>query len=535
MRRAPVALADMDSESKSESSQMAASSNPSHTVDGGGENPRSPSSAGTTNTTSSRRHTKGLSLNFPILLPTNVQISQSPTAGSRIQSPIESARSSPHIRGGPFRSPDSLVETEEKVKARGSADFLTLLAAQERKVLELKEELQKAEADLLGLKKQWASYEAKKKRDEVKQVKKLQPVALDHVSARESVIAEEDVDEERRRRRALMERGNTVVAAAGHNSGAGLGRRGSKRVFEGSRHTRTLSLLSPITTTSVAKQAHESTHLQDEMTGAEPAPAATKLSLSRMPTLDGLMSGDHVQLGFGKTYKELAAHRRSLPPVAADLFVKQGKQVYDGVREGLWTFFEDIRQATVGEEGINGTVEQQRPTKHDQRKASKKPSKTPGKNHTNSLAETRQSSSKEPSFWGEFGLDTPHKDATTKSKSTDKRGGHVQQKSSTDSTNPPSLLPDLNDNDEVEDGWDAWDSSPVSAGDANAATKEVKKRSGDSLPWPEIQKLTPSKLTRTVSDLMREWDVNQNEGQDATDMSRGYPDGRNHFLDRPHI
>ena len=65
----------------------------------------------------------------------------------------------------------------------------------------------------------------------------------------------------------------------------------------------------------------------DEETGS--------ISLSRMSTLDGLISGDALPMGFNKTYKDLAAHRRSLPPVAADLLVKQGRQVYDGVKDGL--------------------------------------------------------------------------------------------------------------------------------------------------------------------------------------------------------
>ena len=250
-----------------------------------------------------------------------------------------------------------------------------------------------------------------------------------------------------------------------------------------------------------------------------------------MATLDGLISADTLPLGFGKSYKDLAAHRRSLPPVAADLLVKQGKQVYDGVREGLWTFFEDIRQATVGEEGVNGTAAQQRPPKQNHKKASKKPSGKQGKN--NPVA-PQDHPAKEASFWKEFGLDTPQRPASTQTAKTDKAGGHVQQKSSTDSTNPPSLLPDLNDNDndEVDDAWDAWD-SPVSTRQANNADDE-KRNPDDGLPWPEIQKLTPSKLTRTVSDLMREWDASQTE-RNQTDLPKGIADGQTHFLDSPHI
>lgn len=479
--------------------------------------PASPARDSTKTAASARRHAKGLSLNFPILLPTtgsSSQFSVSPTTAFALATPIGSTRSSPHTRAVPFKVSDTIVEVPSNGKTRGSADFLTLLAAQERKVLELKEELHKAEADLLGLKRQWASYEANKKKEEVKHVKKLQPLALDEVATSE--IPEEDIDEERRRKKALVERSLNYNIHPDVNSGTtNLGRRGSKRVFEG-RHTRTLSLLSPTTSklyqSKTPIEADEGeTMSPTSLDSEDPVPRS---SLSRMPTLDGIISADPLQFGFGKTYKDLAAHRRSLPPVPTDLLVKQGKQVYDGVREGLWTFFEDIRQATVGEEGVSGTASQQRPQRVPQRKPTKKSSE---KGHraktTNSTSEDPEPAAKEPSFWNEFGLDTPHKPAaTTPSAKGDKINGHVQSKRSTDSSSPPSLLPDSND-EEAEDAWDAWD-SPESTREHVAETG--KKGPHESLPWPEIQKLTPSKLTRTVSDLMREWDSGEHEQVDQT-------------------
>lgn len=483
----------------------------------------------TSNATAPKRHTKGLSLNFPILLPTNVSAAPSPIAG--VQSPLDSARSSPLSRTAPYRSPDPSIDVQDKNKVKGGGEFLTLLAAQERKVLELKEELQKAETDLWTLKKQWAAYEANKKRDEVRQVKKLQPLALDDVGVSETVATEEDADEERRRKRALMERTQTTQMASASNGGSGLVRKGSKRVFEGGRHTRTLSLLSPTTTKSGARQAEEMRAIQNHTPEAN-IEDNRRISLSRMATFDSLMSSDALPLGFGKTYKDLAAHRRSLPPVAADMLVKQGKQVYDGVKDGLWTFFEDIRQATVGEEGINGTAAQQRPARPNQRKAPRKSSDRPSKGGRRESTDTPKAGlkdSKEPSFWKEFGLDTPQRPSSVSSKPN----GHVQQKSSTDSSNPPSLLPDLNDTDEVEDGWDAWD-SPVS----NKVTSHVNVEEtnpgtvdgGSGLPWPEIQRVTP-KLTRTISDLMKEWDSSQNDS-DGGDRLR---EGQTHILDSPHM
>lgn len=629
-----------------------------------------------------RRHAKGLSLNLPILLPPptpqmSQSQSQSPTAYSSYSpGPVHSARSSPRIRTSPFRqhhhnsdafkSRTSTGTNGDPSKSRTSADFLTLLAAQERRVLELREELQKAEADLLGLKKQWATYEANKKREEVKHVKKLQALPLDDVPSPSRDVAgpfaEDEVDEERRRRRELLQKGHTVnntnpnmttVAANG------LGRRGSKRVFEGGRHTRALSLLSPTSARYMhnAEERHargsqdgqlsdgrnsrdpqQSRDARDRPDGLDEAGlhsgaherlssdspsglpssdnALDRPSLVRTSTLDALISSDPLQLGFGKTYKELASHRRSLPPVAADLLVKQGKQVYDGMRDGLWTFWEDIRQATVGEEGINGTAQQQRPTKAATSSTARKSRNRKeasssglglglglGLTRTNAASSAedrdrgRDGASKEPSssFWREFGLDTPHKEPVSVRQALDKdkiggsasrgrtrHGGgglvnplsdndepngtgsdsdsgtggrdHIQQKNSTDSTNPPSLLPDLNDNEdddddeEVDDSWDAWDSpvttrracgpdqdiltpaspvAPAGSGNAPKGADHLKTADGSGdddgdggLPWPEIPKLTPSKLTRTVSDLMREWDAGS-KGADGNGNGNG--------------
>jgi hypothetical protein len=468
--------------------------------------PRSPTRTPAVMRPPSKRHTKGLSLNFPIVLPPTVQNSLSPVTRSPAHSTGESALSSPGTRSAslvPFRSPELPASNQEKSRPRGSADFLTLLASQERKVLELKEELQRAEADLVGLKKQWAVYESNKKRDEVRQVKKLQPVALDDVPGSFADAADNRPDEERRRKREIIERNSATHSASAANGAYGISRKGSKRIFEG-RHARTLSLLSPTAAKTPVKPESRRASEDDLTQNAD----SERSSLSRMPTLDSLMSGESLPLAFGKTYKDLAAHRRSLPPVAADLLVKQGKQVYDGVKDGLWTFFEDIRQATVGEEGIHGTAAQQRGSRQIQRKPSRK----------SSAKNAARQSSKEPSFWKEFGLDTPQK-----VEGQLRPNGHVPQKDSTDSSNPPSLLMDFND--EGDDSWDAWE-SPVS----NKSSKAQQSAMDRSLPWPEIQRDTP-KLTRTISDLMKDWNSSQAHLGDEVASS---PE-QTHILDSPHI
>lgn len=453
------------------------------------------------------RHTKGLSLNFPILLPTNTT--------SQSSSPRTASPSLPSARDSPRPKSVSFVTNAASLPSPGSnnTDFLTLVAAQERKVLEIREELSKAEAELTTLKKQWAIHEANKKREEVKQVRKV-PVPLDDVSRSPKQLDEDEVEEDRRRRRALVEMNNNVTQ---NGSKTGLGRKGSQRkVFEG-KHARTLSLLSPTGprksqelasgVSNVSEQGSVRSS-EDSQSRPQPVPNDRKPSLSRMPTLDGLISPDALQMSasFGKTYKELAAqHRRSLPPAAVDM-MKQGKYVVDGVRDGLWTFFEDIRQATVGDEAIHGpSLEQQRRMSGQ----AGRPSRTKSKSGPKAGIQ-----GKEDSFWKEFGLDTPGKSPPAEPSKQDKeaRNGHVQKKpskDSTDSQNPPDLLDDIKDED---DDWDNWESpSPVLT--KRDATVDVLSTSaeGTDLPWPALQKTTPSKLNRTGSDLIREW------GQDGQD------------------
>ena len=355
----------------------------------------------------------------------------------------------------------------------------------------------KADVELSALKKQWAIYEANKKREEVRQVRRM-AVPLDEVPSPDSKDRR-DLEEERKRRRALVEMNNNIT---GHIQGDSAipGRRGSKRVFEG-KHTRALSLLSPPSSKPAAGRSLDELLGSDENREADDWASDQNPgtpSLSRMPTLDGLVSPEHLQLGFGKTYKTVASNRRSLPPGTADMFMKQSRQVVDGVREGLWTFFEDIRQATVGDEAVNGPPPQQRHSRHGRhahparRRSSNKSGKSAGK-----------VPSATDSFWGEFGLETPKKN-----EETEREKSHVQQKSSTDSSNPPELLDDVN-GDEHEDDWDHWESPSTTR---KVAQIETALLDSDGLPWPELKKPTPSKLTRTASDLMREWHGDHESG-----------------------
>ena len=206
--------------------------------------------------------------------------------------------------------------------------FLTALAAQERRVMELKEELQKAESDLAQLKKQWVVHEATKKRNEMRHVELLQslpspkkPFPVEETDARR-------VSREEERRKALYVRTKPP----------------QRKVFEGGRHTRTLSLLSPTSMTQRTTPFGMDLGIGASQTdGAKPCLGLDQPPSATQPT----------RVVEDSPHNSIAAARSDSKGTKEDL-VNTGKQLVGDLRQGLWTFIEDLRQATVGDEAING-------------------------------------------------------------------------------------------------------------------------------------------------------------------------------------
>lgn len=112
-----------------------------------------------------------------------------------------------------------------------------------------------------------------------------------------------------------------------------------RKVFSGSRHTRTLSLLSPkgsaeLTPDSAVKvMGKSSNRIARSDTVFEPRQTTTTIiRASNNTVLNKTISG---------------------PP--KDAILETGKQLVGDLREGLWTFLEDLRQATVGEEATSNS------------------------------------------------------------------------------------------------------------------------------------------------------------------------------------
>ena len=448
--------------------------------------PISPTKTSNAVTEDVQRQTKRLAPNFPLLLPpTQVHGDRQPSFSPKYSSPSESARTSPRLAPQPASPSDP-------------NNFLTTLAAQERRVLELREELHVAESDLAGLKIQWAAFEANRKKSGIRQDEQLQPLPASHLSKTD---AGGDIP-------------TPLSAYSFEKLAAKPTRKAQQRVFSGSRHTRTLSLLT--TTSSDNTKAYPEPFNNDVSVAAPILESENSNStLSRSSTLPG----SETNAGFGKTYKALA-NRRSMPPPSADVLVKTGRQMALDLRDGLWTFFEDIRQATVGDEGINGTetrspaaVSRQKstprstfangaPQKKRSNTALERSARKPLNHDSTALRdESPVESGADQSFWKEFGVDTPGRESRPSRKPPTAHQEPGQQPE-------PGGLPA-----DVDDDWETWE-SPVSHQKTSPKRNVAIGLSGrnpindgtGALPWPELTKLTPSKLTRTVSDMMRDWD-----------------------------
>ncbi|KAJ9640008.1 hypothetical protein H2199_006241 [Coniosporium tulheliwenetii] len=248
------------------------------------------------------RQGKRLSLNFPIQPAPG-----SPTRRSRPVSWVESPIPTPDITQSPTRE----------------GNFLTALAAQERRVLELKDELKQAEQELEKLKKQWANHEVLRKRNDVRRVQQLQPLNTSFASL---ATFQEDVDGSDAWLQKEMDRRKALLSGA---------KTSQRKVFSGSRHTRALSLLSPD---------------KESFGAANSQPGEARRSEDRLKR-PGLLPR-------ASTTSDLSTHIADAPaadpldmgPMQRDALLRTGKQMASEFKDGLWMFIEDLRQATIGDE-----------------------------------------------------------------------------------------------------------------------------------------------------------------------------------------
>jgi hypothetical protein len=465
------------------------------------------------------RQGKRLSLQFPI----------QPAAGSN--SPGISPRSRPQSWiGGPPPLPSPGVVAPSPTEG----NLLAVLAAQERYVLELKEELIKAEQDLKTLKQHWTTHESVKQRNDIRKVTQLQPLNTNLANYR-PVNDDEDgstmwMQKEMERRKALLSGTKTS----------------QRKVFSGSRHLRTLSLLSP------DKSYTPSFPQPPDILDSVEEPSKQPPSLIRHSTSPDIANQ------IANTVRDDRYDLGGLSNIQREALLRTGKQMATDFKDGFLTFIDDIRQATVGDE-----------TADDQGSRTSKVPPTQGGRKTSDgrpglarASSSKKSMSQKPAdigddFWKAHGLSEP-KTATPNKKT------HALK-----NTRSPQNKKRTTKDEEFEE-WDSWDtpndkyvekhapssdesdepSSPVSgaassrtstryhskrhdskassltnassAGPADDTTSRSSKR--NSIPWPDLVKLSPGNLKRTASHLMKEWEKNLTPPPESRDSSHASGD-----------
>ncbi|KAF3479659.1 uncharacterized protein GIQ15_06635 [Arthroderma uncinatum] len=497
------------------------------------------------------RHTKRLTLNFPINIPP--ELVNGPRSGNDSpaskHTPLDSP--SPTMPTPHRASPSIAMLNEPPDEGYG---FLTALAAQERKVLELKEELQRAELELTTLKKQWEQNEKGRKITQVvhraEAMKPLRQAAMEGNQAEETGTIQSPAESDasltsgQNRLSRDFERRHGSRHSVSHLAGTNPPSK-ARTVFQSSRHTRTLSLLASA---------------RDDFSPTFPQPNDTRSARpsgyprsATLPSVDREPNGGKQNIlipARQKSLQDKGLWRRSLPPIPQDAtteaLVRTGKQMATDFKDGLWTFLEDIRQATVGDEGINATQSRtsqiyQRPDQFINRSGaggagSRNHSATPSRSGRSTSSrpataarQNKHGTASDTDFWEEFGVAAPNKAQSSKP------ANRNQKKSSTNGLGLQQSLLDVDDN------WDIWDSpqpqpkshtpssssstfpskrdhspstnasSPrTSASVADYRDMDVETVSSpehpDGIPWPVLTKSTPSKLTRTASTLMAEWE-----------------------------
>ena len=510
--------------------------------------PSSPApSAGSTGRHSFQSHSRNVSLTAEANVtapPRSNRFSMSfPIQPLGSMSPVRTAHS-------PVREAHVIPDVTAPNTGPTDTNFFTAIAAQERRVLELKEDLSRAEADLDRLKRQWQQHEAQKKRNDAKSATKLQPLQTSlplNDNESDSDGGNAWMQQEMERRKALLS-----------------GSKSSQRtVFSGSRHTRTLSLLSPVNRAPPSAPPNlrqpdrpprkdslsESVRRSKE---TEPPPHRPTPITRSSTTPD--MSEDGIKAT--QSLDELAE-----AGIDKDIFLQTGKKVATGLRDGLWTFWEDLRQATVGEESTpipphvrhqssNQTLRtaKKQSSKHVLRPSrgstsSKTPAQTkkssPARKHKKSATMSMGSTPAlaDPSFWSEYGISSQNPSPAP----SKKRATTLQHSDS------PSKAESVNSME--NEAWDAWDegsppgSEPSSAASESTTvpstasgatsprrstditslnhrqstdeTPTAKNHKGhthssvsnkDPIPWPALSTLGPKALRRTASHLMSEWE-----------------------------
>ncbi|KAI9760669.1 MAG: hypothetical protein M4579_001533 [Chaenotheca gracillima] len=297
-----------------------------------------------------RRMSKRLSLSFPV--HPNYSSRGESASSSASGTPVEATSAAAAAASSGLPENPSSAATSSTPASVESSGFLVALAAQERRVLELKDELRRAEGDLERLKKQWAMHEATRKRNEVRHVEQLQPMGNTHRRSVHLMGGVESSGEESSgsaiagRLSREQERRKAALTSGAGGSGA---RNSQRKVISGQGHTRALSLLSPrISQVPTFPTGRTLGERKDDDKLEAPRDLARSSTVPSQPVT--------ATPSTTVTQQDLlsAVEGVGLTSPQKDAILRSGRQMAEGLREGLWTFLDDLRQATVGDEAVHG-------------------------------------------------------------------------------------------------------------------------------------------------------------------------------------
>lgn len=224
--------------------------------------------------------------------------------------------------------------------------FLTLLAAKERRVLELRSELAKAEADLQHLQHQYSTHEDRSRR--------VAPPASQYASKVSASTAASNVNAHVRARSSAD--WHSVTSASSSNSSTstaatatvasdtkqfgGAGRMlGSSFPFPSPPKTAPSGRpLAPPRTSSLADQSPTGRGIGDSLSSS-PAP---------IEDLPYLMHNDEFE------FDGESGHNPNVP-IRADEVIYMGKKLAEGINSHFWNFYKDLKSAAIGEEILSGS------------------------------------------------------------------------------------------------------------------------------------------------------------------------------------
>jgi hypothetical protein len=442
-------------------------------------------------------------------------------AGKRLslQFPIQTAAGSNSPSHSPRSRPQSLIAhsaipSPEEIASPTETNILAVLAAQERYVLELKDDLVKAEKDLVTLKGHWANLEANKRRNEVRKVTQLQPVntLIDISDDKDDVDGSNTwMQKEMERRKALL--GNTKSS--------------QRKVFSGSRHLRQLSLLSPDKAYAPSFPQPSDVH-EEEPVSKQPEPPTRSSTSSDVPR----DINDMVQR------YDMGENISGMPTIQREQLIRAGTRMATDFKNGLFTFIEDIRQATVGDEAVNESGDGFPPSARDPLvKGARKA--TNGRPSLNRSASSKKSSQQTASigddFWSEHGLSEPKTSPMHNKKTHMNKPAQTPQKQarpgadeeeewanwetpsdtyaqkpvdSSDESDAPSSTGPGSSRTSTRYHSKRHDSkaSSLTTTSSNGHLDDPRESKRHSIPWPDLVKLSPNNLKRTASHLMKEWE-----------------------------